>query len=74
MDVELTRLFKERWNAVAEIEREELRSASLTDRWEKINAVYRLGKGLGFLGRMAEDRDEEVVRQRWNRLRGIVDE
>jgi len=46
------RFYRERWKAVEEIERQELRAMSLEERWQKLNAIIRFarempGKGAG---------------------------
>lgn len=35
------RFYKERWKAVEEIERQELRAMSLEEHWRKLNAIAR---------------------------------
>jgi len=41
MEVGDIRLYKERWKAVQEIERQELRAMSLEEHWRKLNAIVR---------------------------------
>jgi len=65
----LVRQFRERWQAVAAVELEELRSASLSWRWQQMNAILRLAIGLGLPLEKPEGQEEEV-RQRWVRLKG----
>jgi hypothetical protein len=56
--------FKERWQAVAAVEAMEQRTASVSLRWQQLNAIFQMALGLGLL--LAED-DAEVatVRHRW---------
>jgi hypothetical protein len=58
--------YRARWQAVAEIERQELKAASLDQRWQQLNAVIRLAIGLGIL---RTDKSEEEVYQRWAQLK-----
>lgn len=56
-----------RWKAVEEIERQELRAMSMQTRLEKMNAIWRLGKGLGFS--FEPDESELEVFVRWAKLK-----
>jgi len=67
MDVDDVRFYKKRWKAVEEIERQELRSASMEDRWRQLNAIWRLAKGLGLS--FDPDPGEAEVRRRWAKLK-----
>ena len=66
----LVKEFRDRWQAVAAIEAEEQRTASIALRWRQTNAILRLAIGLGLL--LPEpDAEEEAVRQRWAKLKGV---
>jgi len=67
MDVGDIRYYVDRWKAVEEIERQELRSASIELRWKQINAIWRLAKGLGFS--FDPDVSEIEVYRRWAKLK-----
>jgi hypothetical protein len=41
MDVGDIHLYRERWKAVEEIERQELRAMTLEEHWRKLNAIAR---------------------------------
>ena len=60
--------FRNRWQAVAALEREEQREASVALRWQQLNAILRLAIGLGLP--LREQFEEEIVRQRWAKLKG----
>ncbi len=60
--------FRKRWQAVAALEREEQREASVALRWQQLNAILRLAIGLGLP--LREQFEEEIVRQRWAKLKG----
>jgi hypothetical protein len=62
------RAYKERWQAVSEFERQEMRAASIDLRWEQLNAVVRLAMGLGLI---ESDESETGVHQRWAKLKEI---
>ena len=58
--------YRARWQAVAEIELQELRSTSIELRWQQLNAVIGLAIGLGI---MKTDDSEGEVYQRWAKLK-----
>ena len=70
MSDKLVKEFRERWQAVAAIEAEEQRTASMALRGQQTNAILRLAIGLG-LPLMEPDEEKEVVHQRWAKLKGI---
>ena len=70
MSKESLRQFRDRWQAVAAVELQAQRAASITLRWQQMNAIFRLAFGLQ-LPIASSDREEEVVRQRWIKLKGM---
>lgn len=68
MDKKLVREFRERWQAVAAIEAEEQRAASIDLRWQQLNAILQMAAALGVLPE-EQDEEEEMVRRRWVRLK-----
>jgi hypothetical protein len=58
--------YRDRWRAVAAIEREEQRAVSLTERWKQLNYLYLLGQGLAL---PSKESLEETVWQRWAQLK-----
>jgi hypothetical protein len=62
------RRYRQRWQAVAEIERQELRRMSAEKHWQQINALARFASEQG-LARGDDDGELEVFR-RWARLKG----
>lgn len=68
MNSQLAKEFRERWQAVAAVEILENRTTSLDVRWRQLNAVLNLAIGLR-LPLTDTDRQEEVVRQRWIKLK-----
>ncbi len=70
MNRQLAQEFRERWQAMAAVEAEEQKNASIALRWQQMNAILRLAIGLG-LPLDRPDKDEEAVRQRWTRLKGL---
>jgi len=68
MDAEEIRFhLRDRWKAVEEIEREELRAMSMETRLKQMNAIWGLGKGLGFS--FEPDESEIEVFMRWAKLK-----
>ncbi len=70
MDGQLLRAYREHWQAVADVEAQERRAASVALRWQQLNAILRMSSALG-LGPMLRARtaDEQIVRTRWARLK-----
>ena len=70
MDVGDIRFYKERWKAVEEIERQELRAMSLEEHWFKLNAIARFAIEMG-IAHNDEDGEMEVFK-RWAKLKGAA--
>ena len=47
MEVGNIRLYKDRWKAVEEIEKQELRAMTLEEHWRKLNAIVRFAIEMG---------------------------
>jgi hypothetical protein len=58
---------RDRWKAVEEIERQELRAATVRQNWEKLNLIMLRAKQLN-LSRGSDDNEMEVF-LRWAKLR-----
>jgi len=67
MDVGDIGFYLNRWKAVEEIERQELRSASMEICLRQLNAIWRLAKGLGFS--FEPDESEIEVFTRWAKIK-----
>ena len=67
MEVGDIRLYKERWKAVEEIERQELRALTPVQNWKHLNSIMRRAKRLGI--RRGDDDGEMEVFQRWVKIR-----
>lgn len=67
MEVGDIRLYKERWKAVEEIERQELRAMTLEDHWRKLNAIVRFAIEMGV--KREDDDGEMEVFKRWAKIR-----
>lgn len=61
------RFYVERWKAVEEFERQELRLLSMATRLQQMNAIWRMGKGLNFS--FEPDESEIEVFSRWAKLK-----
>ena len=67
MEVGDIRFYRERWKAVEEIERQELRAMSLEERWRKLNAIVRFAIETGM---QRDDYDGEMeVFLRWAKIK-----
>lgn len=67
LDRQLAKQFRDRWQAVAAIEDQEQRAASVSLRWKQLNAIWQLAQGLGI--QSEPDETESLVRERWARLK-----
>ena len=61
--------YRARWEAVKAIEIAEQRAATIQQRWQQLNAILRMARGLRL---PPPERDEEVVRQRWAKLKDLL--
>jgi len=67
IDPQLAKQFRDRWQAVAAVEDQEQRAASISLRWKQLNAIWHLARGLGM--QSEPDETEGLVRERWARLK-----
>ena len=65
--------FRARWQAVKDIEAKEQKTASIASRLQQMNAVFKIGMGLGLL-RTEDDAEIKAVRRRWVKLKEMQDE
>lgn len=65
----LLKAYRDRWKIVEQVERQELRTASIDLRWQQLNSILRLAKGLDLHSVHDEDQEMEVY-QRWAKLKG----
>lgn len=67
MDVGNIQLYKDRWKAVEEVERQELRAMTLEEHWRKLNAIVRFAIEMGM--EKNKDDDEMEVFLRWAEIK-----
>jgi len=60
--------FRERWQAVAEIEQSELQRMSIEQRWRQFAAILRMAAALELPLPQDDLAEMVVIRQRWQRL------
>lgn len=68
MDAGDIKFYRERWKAVEEIERQELRAMSMDEHWRQINMLARFGIEMGWKHDDDDDGEMEVFR-RWAKLK-----
>jgi len=61
------KMYRERWKAVEEIERQELRAMSLDEHWKQINSLFQFALGVGLT--RGDDDGEKDVFLRWAKLK-----
>lgn len=67
MDADEVRLFRERWKAVEEVEREELRRMPIEEHWRRLNAIVRFA--IEVESDLDDDDGEMEVFERWAKLK-----
>jgi hypothetical protein len=67
LDSKLAKQFRDRWQAVAAIEDQEQRAASISLRRKQLNAIWQLALGMGV--RPGPNDTESLVRERWTKLK-----
>lgn len=67
MEVGDVRYYKDRWQAVEEIEWEEMRALTLEERWQKINTILRFAMESGM--KLEADEGEMDVFMRWAKIK-----
>ena len=67
MEVGDIRFYRERWKAVEEIERQELRAMTLEEHWRKLNAIARFAIETGM--QRDDDEGEMEVFLRWAKIK-----
>jgi hypothetical protein len=67
MEVGDIRFYKERWKAVEEIERQELRASTVQSNWKQLNAIMRRANRLGL--QRGDDDGESEIFKRWTKIR-----
>lgn len=70
-DDEIRFHLRDRWKAVEEIERQELRAMSLEEHWQKLNAIVRFAIETGM--KIKNDESEMEVILRWAKLKAIYE-
>jgi hypothetical protein len=67
---EMLLAYQEKWQAVAQFEKEEQQAATVSERWQRLNALVRLAGALA-LRRDDNDSIADASYERWNRLRSL---
>jgi len=67
MEVGDIRFYQERWKAVYEIERQELRAMTLEEHWQKLNAIVRFAIETGM--QRDDNNGEMEVFLRWAKIK-----
>lgn len=62
---------RDRWKAVEEIERQELRAMSLEEHWQKLNAIVRFAVETGM--KLDRDESEMEVFLRWAKIKALYE-
>jgi len=68
MEKQNLQAFRERWQAVVEIEQSELQQMSIEQRWRQFNAILRMAVALELTLPQDDLAEIVVIRQRWQRL------
>ena len=68
LDQATLRAYRERWQAVDQVNNAERQRDTVTERWHKLNSLLRMAAGLGLYAHRIEA-ETAIPHQRWNRLR-----
>ena len=71
MEVGNIRLYKDRWKAVDEIRRQELRAMTPDEHWRRLNAIVRFAIETGMKNN--KDNSETEVFLRWAKLKVLYE-
>lgn len=71
MEVGNIRLYKDRWKAVDEIRRQELRAMTPDEHWRRLNAIVRFAIETGMENN--KDKSETEVFLRWAKLKVLYE-
>ena len=71
MEVGNIRLYKDRWKAVDEIKRQELRAMTPDEHWRRLNAIVRFAIETGMENN--KDNSETEVFLRWAKLKVLYE-
>ena len=63
--------YRDRWQAMAEMELQELLTTSIETKWRQLNSIVNLAIRWGFF---KPDPSDEVVHQQWAKLKGKTDQ
>ena len=61
------KFYRERWKAVEEIERQELRASTIQSNWKQLNSILRRSVQIGLV--RGDDEGEVEIFERWAVLR-----
>lgn len=67
MDITALQIYRQGWQAVEEVEKQEACQATIEMRWLQLNSLVGMAIALEILP--LNDREEEEVRTRWNQLK-----
>ena len=67
MEIGDIHLYKDRWKAIEEIERQELRAMTLEEHWQKLNAIVRFALEMSM--EVIKDDSEIEVFLRWAEIK-----
>ena len=67
MDKNVLQTYRQHWQAVEEMEKQEASNENIETRWQQLNTLAGLARALGIF--QVDDYEDDVVRSRWNRLR-----
>lgn len=70
MEREMLLAYQRRWQAVGQVEAAEQQTATIAERWQRLNSLLRLARSLG----LPPSEDDVLIgpaQQRWNRLQSL---
>ena len=69
MDKNTALAYRQRWQAVAGLEREEQQNATVAQRWQQLQSLLRFGSYVAAPDLLREIQETDIIAARWRRLK-----
>lgn len=69
MDRNVAVAYRQRWQAVAELEREEQQNATIAQRWQQLQSLLCFGSYVAAPDLLRETQETDIIAARWRKLK-----
>ncbi len=69
MDRNVAVAYRQRWQAVAELEHEEQQKATVAQRWQQFQSLVRFGSYVAAPDLLRETQETDIIAARWRKLK-----